>query len=648
MLFFLLHDTLSWQNKRKQTKTSFFIPSYYRYDPNKRILNDDFYQISSPKQEESTFNFYELFQQSTKENEINLTSLKFLSDQNFSKASHFLGDLFLYGSQNIAQNLTKAIEYYKKGAINGFPDSYQMLSFIYRYGIGMKKPNPLISSLYETIAADKNSVNAMLSKSYSHAFRRNIPFSNNKASRYLLKIAESLCKMNEMENQHKTFRAEKIDPNDFSKNFYSRMKKIKYDEYKYNIIKEKALRSQNVNDLINLGEVKYCGLYGSDIDYVYAREIFESHKDNGISLYYLAQMYHYGHGVNKSIEKAKKYYKRSIKKGEFRSYTKLGLIKIDEKDYDAAAFYFIKASNLGNIYAQYNFAKLLLDGTRKIKKNPNDSYFILNVIKEKLLLAKYAVSLLLLDGRCSKYNEKKAITMLLEIIQDGPWIKNAILAEDLFLSREYNRALIIWMQLADIGIEAAAFNAGYMLLNYKFFFGKTNPNVLNLTENQIIYIAEEMFKISYNLGNNDASVYLAKVYKLKHEYDKCFKILSNEFSKNDLAKIELGKEVLKGEIAPTNYTRAYLLVRKINWYYPIFLLPCIYKTIFIDLFSNLLKQNYSQLLVWLKDFYHFQKQIISVSTILEINILIVMISISRYFISVAILNNENNQKQKTD
>ena len=630
----------------RNTEQKCFLPYYYRYDPESGDLTKSLYQISCfekypEKCSKSNSSLADAINCST----INLTSLNLLSSQNFPAAFHYLGDLYFYGHQNkIKQNFTKALEYYKQGAKNGLPESYSMLSFMYRYGIGMRKKDILISKIYETIAANKFSVSSMLSLSFSHTIKRNSPLSYQKASKNLLKIANSFCKMIDYdEKSQNIYKMLKINQhNNFAKNFYKRKENQRQNEFIKSRLEFSALKQREKKSLINYGEASYHGLYGIDVNYQMAKDIFEENKESSKSLYFLAKMYHHGHGVNRSLEKAKEYYKESALLGESRGFSGLGVIEIEEKRLDSAAGYLKKASEQGNLYAKYNYAKILLEGTKNHTKNPKKSLKLFESMKDQIIIAKYAVSVLLLNGRAKKYDEKKAVSYLLDIISYGPWIQNTFAAEQFFISGQYINALLIWMQMADMGIEEAAFNAGFLLFYSKYFFRK---NPFMKSDSEILSMAEEMFKISKKRGNTDSYVYLAKIYKKKGHNEKAYNLLKQNID-NNFAKEELGIEFLKGEIVPKNYTKAFFLLKNANRNHDSIILFEIYISFIIDFFSSFIHFDFNQISLITDEIIMLHISLINLSFIVEIFIvclfiLFVRIVINKFFTKV-------DTKQKID
>jgi hypothetical protein len=68
------------------------------------------------------------------------------------------------------------------------------------------------------------------------------------------------------------------------------------------------------------------------------------------------------------------------------------------------------------------------------------------------------------SDRAHKFAEKRALQYLWKVVLKGPWNQVADIAEKAFESRYHHTALHLWLELGDMGIETAAYNAAMMLI----------------------------------------------------------------------------------------------------------------------------------------------------------------------------------------
>ncbi|KAH0800545.1 sel1 repeat family protein [Histomonas meleagridis] len=104
-----------------------------------------------------------------------------------------------------------------------------------------------------------------------------------------------------------------------------------------------------------MGKVYYYGKLGQEVNKEAARQIFEKHQDDAISLVHLGRIHHLGEGVPGNLDKAKEYYERAVEMNEPNAMNILGVIKKSEGDPEGAKL-IERASELGHDGASFNIA----------------------------------------------------------------------------------------------------------------------------------------------------------------------------------------------------------------------------------------------------------------------------------------------------
>ncbi len=104
--------------------------------------------------------------------------------------------------------------------------------------------------------------------------------------------------------------------------------------------------------------------YNSKEDYIKAAEWFHkaAEQDNVIACSELGQLYLNGHGVAKSLEKARQYQLKAAEQGNASAQNNLGAMYADGKgvlqSYTEAVKWYRKAAEQGNATAQYNLGRM--------------------------------------------------------------------------------------------------------------------------------------------------------------------------------------------------------------------------------------------------------------------------------------------------
>lgn len=195
------------------------------------------------------------------------------------------------------------------------------------------------------------------------------------------------------------------------------------------------------------------------------------------SLSYIARMYHLGQLFKKNITKAKELY--LLTHNEITSLAGLGLIELEDGNEDEAEILLSIASRMGHLGASFNLASLHYSKNKSL--GISEFFSLANRPDSDFLLAQLNVASMLSQGissNTSMLDEYVSMKYLWRIAQKGLWNNASDVAAHFFVEKEktttkerriflLEKALLIWMQLADMGMKIPAFNAGLLLFNRK-------------------------------------------------------------------------------------------------------------------------------------------------------------------------------------
>lgn len=554
--------------------------------------------------------FWKKFIKATKNtSKININDIKLLIDKDFPPAIHLMGELYEFGYGNLTQNTTKAIEYFKKAAKFGYQESYSSLAFYYRYGIGLDQPDDLISEIYYSNGEKHNSIRSLLANALSYTFGLTRPYSLRHASSLILEPSFYLAKL--MNN----YRGNRVELSRLNFN-YQLFKNNSADENLLTIINSRAAAG-NEEAEIDLAIAKIDGIYGSDIDYEYARQILEKYPNNGRANAILGFLYHHGKGVPKNLSIAFDKYSLAAEKGNLIGQEGLCILKdegynVDENERDDIAAQCYKDLYIRDSVGGFRLGLKLLKGTKTMPQNVTQAYLLFEpYLKQKDPLQLAIVAEMFLRGQY-KYDKKQAMVYIWDIMQYGPWNNLGKSAEEFYKNKEYSKALLAWLMLGDIGMEKAAYNAGMMIVNYNNFF-KEIP--FGLTERRFLKMGVRMLKISKNLGNGDATLYLSRALIKLNETNKAAKWLSLD-TNSTFVKFEYLKFMLDGSLNERNYLMILDRLKSIKPYMALMLTPKLVHAIVSDIYSFLFiefnQTKFNQILSFLKEYVNYDFVIFTV------------------------------------
>ena len=438
---------------------------------------------------------------------INLTIVNFLVKKRFPPAIHLLGELNEIGYKNITRNLTEAYRYYEIASKLGYPLSLSSVAFYKRYGIATER-NILESVLYDDVGAQLMSTKSLISTALQYQTGKFRAKSKTKAVSTFLKVGTPILAT--LAKKSDSTQVDRIN-SDLSIGSAS----DSWDEYIYPNL-ESLAAAGNEEAEIDIGVIKYAGKYGQKVDKRGALEIFSKHKDNPRAQAFIGKMFHDGEILPKNITKAREYYKKAGDNPT--ALFGLGRIASEEKKTLRARDYYSRAALKGETGALFN--SLLLE----LEQNPSNTK-VYNEIKALSLMndipqAHYLVAV----HACLNhfpYDEDLILNSFNKLILHGPWMQNGDKAKNLFKKHDYNRSVLIYMELADMGVKNAAYNAGMLFLMNK------NSYLLGFNTTESLKTAIRMFKLSLTPNSDTGISQLLKCYELLHQREKAIKTLSS-------------------------------------------------------------------------------------------------------------------------
>ena len=128
---------------------------------------------------------------------------------------------------------------------------------------------------------------------------------------------------------------------------------------------EKAAKNENAKSLEGLSILYYTGC-GVDKDYKKAEEysLLASEKGDRQAKVNLGELYREGgYGLLQDYDKALYWYQLGIKDTPARAYNGIAAVYLDQKNYEEAYKYIVKAADLGHPQSEYNLGYYYYTGT---------------------------------------------------------------------------------------------------------------------------------------------------------------------------------------------------------------------------------------------------------------------------------------------
>jgi TPR repeat protein len=257
-----------------------------------------------------------------------------------------LGNLYKDG-QGVAQDYSKAREWYEKAADKGLWAGMANLAVLYRDGFGVAQDYTKARELYEKVADQDESGEIMVNLGVFYHNGDGVAQDYAKARQWYEKAADK-------NNGRAMFNLGVL---------YRDGSGVAQDYTKAREWFQKAADKNNAEAMAILGGFYVIGL-GVARDYAKAREWHEkaAEKGNAFAMFVLGAFYDEGLGVAKDYAKAREWYEKAAEKGDANGMTNLGALYKNGKgvtrDYAKAREWYEKAAEKGDASAMAELGHL--------------------------------------------------------------------------------------------------------------------------------------------------------------------------------------------------------------------------------------------------------------------------------------------------
>ena len=448
--------------------------------------------------------------------DINMTIINFLVKKRFPPAIHLLGELNEIGYKNITQNITEAYRYYNIAAKLGYPVSLSSVAFYKRYGIATDQ-NIIESLLFDEIGAQLLSTKSIITSSFQYINGIHRVKSNLKAIQLLVKMMPNIL-MSVNKETYSESRSKLLNHNLLFGNAKDQM-----ENYEYTFIKNLADHGNELAQ-IEIGLNKYAGKLGQTVDKKAALEMFSKNKNHMAAQAMIGRMFLDGDVLPKNLTKAREYLKKAS--GEPQALFDLGRLYSEQGNKTKALKYYQEAADKGIKGALFNYLLILLEDH---KTNPVYYNQIRRLAEEDDIVNAQYITALYAFANYAPYNESLIIENFMKVAYRGPWMHNLRTAQKFLSKHDYNRSILIFMELADMGHGPSAYNAGLILMQM------CNSHILGFDKTKSLEIAIKMFKIALRdktIDQNEVSIKLLRAVAIIGDEEKKQKLLLKESSSN--------------------------------------------------------------------------------------------------------------------
>jgi TPR repeat protein len=250
-----------------------------------------------------------------------------------------LGNLYAHG-KGVAQDYTKAREWYQKAADKGSWAGMASLAWLYREGFGVAQDYTKARELYEKAADEDESGETMVILGVFYDNGSGVPQNHAKAREWYERAADK-------NNAHAMF---------YLGLHYEDGRGVPQDYAKAREWFEKAADKNNADAMFHLGLLYSIG-QGAPQDHTKAREWFEkaADKGNADAMTNLGLLYEHGLGVPQDYTKAREWFEKAADKGDASAMDNLGLVYENghgvAQDYVKAREWYEKAAAAGDANA---------------------------------------------------------------------------------------------------------------------------------------------------------------------------------------------------------------------------------------------------------------------------------------------------------
>eukprot|EP01133_Synstelium_polycarpum_P018148 gene18148-21700_t len=375
------------------------------------------------------------------------------------KAMYILGSMEELGETGII-NFTKAAEWYQKAADEGNADAQQSLAFLYSTGKGVPMDEAR-AILYYSFAAAAGNVLAKISLGYRYLHGHGTAKSCQKAARLYEEVAAIVVDDYARRGFGYQSEAYRFSEEQFQKNGGRAEDESVVDFFRY------SATLGDASALVTMANLYLQGGLGVAQDF---RVAFEYYRDAAAQAYPagvagVGFMYSKGYGVAQDNSTAFKYYAKATKLGHYGAQSNLGEMYLNgwgvEQNIAKAHHLFVESADKGDVDAQINLGKMYSNGIHVPKdKNKALQYFMM-AAKHGNPTAIYHMAKLNLAHQTAATCQA-SVQYFKKVAEKGHWSILMTQAHELFDEGDEERSLLFFEKGAEMGIEIAQNNAGWM------------------------------------------------------------------------------------------------------------------------------------------------------------------------------------------
>ena len=371
-----------------------------------------------------------------------------------------IGELYKHGLGR-ERDLERAVEYFQKAAAKGHPAAQRNLAFLYSTGHGVKQ-NSALAILNLHFAAISGDNLAQLSMGYRHMYGIGVPKNCQTAMEFYMPAAEYVVK--EMHSNRAQPMIEKQSlATDVPKSKGSDMDDDVVNYYAYSAERGDAAAQ------VALGQLHFMGARGLKQDYAEAFRWYSRAAEQGDAnaMGHLGNMYAQGIHVSADNQTALNYFRRGVEKGNALAQNGLGFMSMYgmgvPQSYDEAFKSFSKAAEQGNQEARFNLGALHVGGYGVAKDYAKAIYFFTLAANRGHMLALYNLAMMHHNGFGTPRSCPNAVQFIKSVCERGEWAAQLQHAHKLYQGGDPDGALLVYLELAELGFDVAQANAAHIL-----------------------------------------------------------------------------------------------------------------------------------------------------------------------------------------
>ena len=530
------------------------------------------------------YNYKECLELSKKlEKELNINNLKEIesleqTDKNkISEIFYNIGQIYYHGHIDYNPNLSLGLSYLIISSYFGNPYSQYLLYIIINNKlieqilpdsnfIYYKKANKLLNEISNTLyyknfnyTEDKNlgqeeaRVSISFSFLFSSALGKYPPALNTLGYKYLNGYGVYYsCDIALKYYKESSFQVISDITKRHMRNSYNYMTladyeyvEKKFDEkQKTEDILDYYVKEASNGNIKNIRELGYCYLLGTCGVKQNVNEAFKYYSkgaklNDGESYYYLGELYLNGWGTEKNYEKAFHYLTLAQNLNITQSWNSLGYMyyyglyveKNERRAYDYFKIGFLEKKDDDSCY---DIMTLLLEGKNEIQHDYKKAYSYANQIAAKgHTFGSYIFAMMNEYNIGSLINSCDITINFFQNVADKSISSknNFYNANEYYLNKHYKSAFLLYLELAEEGIELGQLNSALLLKNYDIFIDKNYQKFMTV----------KLMKMAKKKGNILAKIMLGDFYfngygELKQNYKKAKKLYESAYSSSGINK----------------------------------------------------------------------------------------------------------------